>query len=103
MAENDSTSSNQNQDIERFTFTSTPGLYQLRNDVSAMDLIDQVGTRLSQLTAMLMMTYGEGGEAFRSLNDDHQDNYLWGCFDLATESKQLFDRISAKHVEVRHG
>jgi hypothetical protein len=35
------------------------------------------------------MTYGEPGEIFRSINDDGQDNYMWGCADIAGECLEL--------------
>lgn len=42
-----------------------------------------------KLDALLAYSYGESGEAFRNLNEDMQDAYLWTCSDMAGEIKRL--------------
>lgn len=51
-----------------------------------------------KLHALLIVTYGESGEAFRGLSGEIQDAYLWACSDMAGQLKEV-----AKRVEVGHG
>jgi hypothetical protein len=55
----------------------------------------EVGTlveeKLAQLDALLGMSYGESGDAFRMQNESLQDCYLWGCSRLASEIRELFN------------
>lgn len=76
------------------TFTSAGGgLYRLDGKASTMAIADQLQARQAQLQAMLIMTCGEQGEAFRGLDDTHQDNYLWACSMIAREAKELTDAL----------
>lgn len=54
-----------------------------------LDRFDSLQQKLAQLDAMLNMSYGCAGEAFRNMNDALQDNYLWACSTLATECVDL--------------
>lgn len=49
------------------------------------DGIETLHTKLTHLRALLMVTYGGGGESFRTYSDNIQDEYLWACADLAGE------------------
>lgn len=73
------------------------------------DRYDRLTQKLAQLRAMLLMTYGNAGADFRNMADNHQDDYLWGCFDLAQEAADLADAIAPAlypgnaNQEVTHG
>lgn len=64
-------------------------LYQLRPDATPLDVRDQLDARLSQLAAMLCMTYGAGFETFDNWADSIKENYLGGCAMLAKECEEL--------------
>lgn len=59
-----------------------------------LDRLDSLQQKLAQLDAMLHMAYGNAGEAFRGMNDDLQDKYIWACSTLAGECHQLADGLS---------
>lgn len=81
----------------RMTFPSTPdALYLLDSHAAAVAIADQLSARQSQLQALLAMTFGEAGEVFRRLSDEHQDNYLWACKMLAREALELTDALQAR-------
>lgn len=81
----------------RMTFPSTPEvLYYLDSHTDALAIADQLSARQSQLQALLAMTIGDAGAAFRSLSDEHQDNYLWACEMLAREAQELTDALQAR-------
>jgi hypothetical protein len=50
--------------------------------------LDYLTAKLTQLSALLEHTYGESGEAFRSMNDGPQENYLWLCADMVRDCCQ---------------
>lgn len=64
-----------------------------------LDRFDLLQQKLAQLDAMLNMSYGCAGEAFRNMNDALQDNYLWACSTLATECVDLVCGISPANVD----
>lgn len=76
---------------------------------NVIDRLDDLNQKLAQLESVLVMTHGDAGESFRSMNDDLQDNYLWTCRTLASECKELASGLSATSVnaaarrEVAHG
>lgn len=72
-------------------FTAIPGLYEIKG--KRMDIRDQINCRMAQLEAKIAMTYGESGEAFRNLNDDLQDNFMWSCGMAIREIRQLWDLL----------
>jgi hypothetical protein len=45
--------------------------------------------KAAQLAALLNLTYGGGGEAFRNMSIQLQDNVLWLAADMATELVDL--------------
>ncbi len=53
--------------------------------------IDRATQLANQLEAMLVHAYGTGGEAFRGMSDEIQDNYLWLAADLAAEMVKLLE------------
>jgi len=65
--------------------TATPTA-PVRTDIDPVgDGIETLHTKLMHLRALLMVTYGGGGESFRTYSDGIQDAYLWACADLAGE------------------
>lgn len=67
----------------------TPGLYQLQNGATSIDVLDQLETRIYQLSAMLTMTCGAGFETFDGWNDRIKSDYLWACSMMADECREL--------------
>lgn len=49
----------------------------------------------AQATALSMMLFGEGGEAFRNMHDHQQDNVLWLLSDLLHEMDTIVNRRRA--------
>lgn len=54
-----------------------------------IECLDSLQRKLAQLNAMLNMSYGCAGEAFRNMSDALQENFLWACSDLASECVEL--------------
>lgn len=65
---------------------------------SEMDLRQVVETRARQLRALLDNTYGESGDAFRRMNDDRQDEYLWACADMAEEIVKSLESLAELRI-----
>lgn len=63
------------------------------------DAFERAHTISMQLRALLAACTGEGGDAFRSLNDELQDNYLWLACDLASEIEKT---LSGAHTPVEN-
>lgn len=59
----------------------------------------QAGNALTQLTAMLTMTYGNNGEGFRNNADEVQDAYLWACHDLAQKALGLLEQAESESLK----
>ncbi len=55
------------------------------------DAFEHAHTCAIQLRALLVHCVGEGGEAFRALNEQMQDNYLWLACDLVEEIEKTLD------------
>lgn len=78
------------------TSTETPiklspamGLYEIPAGTNKHDIQEFLISRLTQLHALLEITYGNGAEVFQNWSSDIQDNYMWGCASLAEECRQL--------------
>ena len=93
MAINDSTQPNRNDRLIEFAAGASP-FYQIHADATTSDVHDQLSARLSQLSAMLIMTTGPGFEAFDSWNDEIKENYLLACSMLAKECLGLAENTS---------
>lgn len=91
MADGNSTQPQPND--RTINFAASVRLYQLHADATPMDVQDQLNARLSQLSAMLMMTVGAGFETFNDWSDKIKEDYLWACSMLADECKDLMDHI----------
>lgn len=68
---------------------------------SISDQFDNANTLAAKLHALLMMTYGEAGESFRSMNDKLQDDYLWACAGMATELQTAVAEIDQWRISQR--
>jgi len=71
------------------TFTAAGPVYGFVPGVEAGDISYQRAARQAQLEALLAMTCGETGEAFRIMSDDLQDAYMWACSMIAQEVREL--------------
>ncbi len=89
MANINSTLHNQSKCRELKFTAGNGGLYKLMESASLNDGKDQLCARLSQLSSMLSMTFGEGSEAFHTNSDLNKENYLWACFMLSEECREL--------------
>lgn len=93
MANGNSTQPNRNDRLIEFAAVASP-FYQLHTNATTAAVHDQLSARLSQLSAMLIMTTGQGFEAFDSWNDEIKENYLWACSMLAKECLGLAENTS---------
>ena len=57
-------------------------------------------TLAMKLHAMLDMTYGGAGEAFRDMADGLQDQFLWACGDLSTQLLAALELDLRVRVEI---
>lgn len=60
---------------------------------TSLEAQDRLSARLAQLNALLAAVAGEGFETFETLNQEHQQNYLWACASLAGECKALTEAL----------
>lgn len=74
-------------------------VYAIAPDACLLDVRILLEARIAQLESLLMVTYGEGGEAFRGLNDDLQDGFMWACSYLASEVRALHDVVEQMQRE----
>lgn len=72
---------------------ATQNVYQAEFGLSTDDA-DALSTKAIQLKALLLHTFGNSGEAFRAMNDDAQDSYLWACGDLMKEIAALATKLN---------
>lgn len=70
--------------------------YAMPTDAVPKDLADHLESRLMHLDSMLHMTYGGGGESFRSFSEEIQDSYLWACSEMAAECLELVRQLMAR-------
>lgn len=66
---------------------------------SLADLSQSLQIGLSQLSAMLVVTYGS--DNFRELADDVQDRFLWGLHDKAEALEQMAQALASALVQFR--
>lgn len=86
-------------ELPPFNFPSEVApVYAIAPTATAGDVRTLLETKTAHLEALLMMTYGEGGESFRTLREDLQDNYMWACCDMATEIRALFQQVVARRA-----
>lgn len=66
---------------------------------SLADLSQSLQIGLSQLSAMLVVTYGS--ENFRELSDGVQDRFLWGLHDKAEALEKMAQALASALVQFR--
>ena len=74
-------------------------IYGICPENAASDVQELLDMKLAHLDALLMMTWGVGGEAFRKQGVTVQDNYLWACSALAGECGRLSELLGALSSE----
>jgi putative NADPH-quinone reductase len=70
-------------------------VYDISPGATSTDVRELLEVKLMHLEAMLVMTWGVGGEAFRKQGVTVQDNYLWACSALASECGRLSELLGA--------
>lgn len=60
-----------------------------------IDAIDNIQCPLLKAQTLIAMTFGEPGEAFRTMGDDYQDRVLWAISDLVTEATNAVTEVAA--------
>lgn len=74
-------------------------VYAIAPDADLFDVRTLLEARIGQLESLLMVTYGEGGEAFRAMNADLQDGFMWACSYLASEVRALHSAVGQMQAE----
>lgn len=69
------------------------------NDLDLDSCIEELQNKSIKLRALLTSIVGEGGEAFRRLNDEVQDSFLWTCRDMAKELCGLIEQAEAQMLK----
>jgi hypothetical protein len=64
-----------------------------------MDDFDRLSAVSKQLSALLHMTFGEGGASFRNHSEDIQDSFMWACGDMADELAKLVDVVFSAEAD----
>lgn len=75
--------------------SATTPIYALAPGASKAEIGEFLTIRLAHLKAILSITSGESGEAFRCYNDTIQDEFMEACNFLAHECCALFEQIQA--------
>lgn len=75
------------------------GVYVIAAQADHMDVRLLLEARLAQLEALLLMSYGGGREAFRELNEESQDAFLWACAHTAHEVRALYKAEQAMRAK----
>lgn len=72
--------------------TSTPMTTAPVTKIACLvEAIDEAYSHIKKLEALLQNTFSESGPAFRNLNEELQDSYLWACADLAASIKTALE------------
>lgn len=58
------------------------------------EYLDTVLEALAHADAMVNMTYGNSGEAFRCMSDELQDEFLWALANRIDAARKAADRLS---------
>ncbi|ACV35175.1 hypothetical protein [Accumulibacter sp.] len=60
-------------------------VYDISPGATSVDVRELLEVKLMHLDAMLVMTWGVGGEAFRKQSVAVQDGFMWSCHDAIVE------------------
>ncbi len=66
--------------------------------IDAIDAIDSAQAALLKAQALIAMTFGESGKAFRTMNDDYQERFLWAINDLVNEATSRVTAIAERGI-----
>ena len=83
------------------TFQAAGPVYGFVPGVEAGDIASRLAARQAQLEALLLMTYGETGDGFRTMSDDMQEAYMWACSMMAREIRDLTDALEEHRAAER--
>ena len=83
------------------TFQAAGPVFGFVPGVEAGDIASRLAARQAQLEALLLMTYGETGEGFRTMSDDLQEAYMWACSMMAREIRDLTDALEEHRAAER--
>jgi hypothetical protein len=64
----------------------------IASGVISLDEYDGLTAKLAMLSANLSVISGDGFNSFNGLNNEIQQNYIWGCATLADECRAIIDR-----------
>ncbi|HRL76214.1 MAG TPA: hypothetical protein PLC86_10820 [Candidatus Accumulibacter phosphatis] len=64
-------------------------VYDLSPGATSTDVRELLEVKLMHLEAMLVMTWGVGGEAFRKQSAAVQDGFMWSCHAIVEECREL--------------
>jgi len=78
--------------------TQPTGNHATATPETVSEQLDYLTAKLAQLSALMAHAYGESGKAFRNMNDDLQDAYLWHCSDVALDCNQAADDIHTQYL-----
>ena len=65
--------------------------------------IDDLSAALRKAQALSFMTYGEGGDSLRGMQDGYQDYFMWALAGLLTEAVGALDRLTGLEAIGRQG
>ncbi len=83
------------------TFQAAGPVFGFVPGVEAGDIASRLAARQAQLEALLLMTYGETGDGFRTMSDDMQEAYMWACSMMAREIRDLTDALEEHRAAER--
>lgn len=63
--------------------------------------MEHASMRVDQLSSLLLLLYGEGGETFRTYGEEMQDRVQWLAYSLAEEVRGCFALINDQYYELR--
>ena len=76
--------------------SANTAIYAIAHGATKSEISEFLSTRLAHLYALIAMTNGDAGEAFRCYNDTIQDEFMESCGLLAKECVELFAQLQAK-------
>ena len=64
-------------------------VYDISPGATSVDVRELLEVKLMYLEAMLVMTWGVGGETFRKQSAAVQDGFMWSCHAIVEERRDL--------------
>ena len=66
---------------------------------TTLDLLNTVQEALAHADAMVNMTYGGAGDAFREMNAALQDSFLWAMAERIDAARRAASQLQATRLE----